>query len=247
MSHRFYGFAVLACCSALALSMSSPTTATPTAQDKGAMSEDFVDNLKDFNKSVEKIVIEVGNIAALKDKIRKARPGMAAAEIKEEKHQIEKINDNLEEVKRTLKNLESAAKSADEKIVTKAAGLTGTWALRFANMTIRAQYDYNLRWAAFYEKLLGVMTADMKRSTKEKKFSPITCTICTGGYIDCPACEGKGTCGAQVWSDEKCKDGVFHAANTRLCPVCGGTSACLFCEGQGKMLCPIEHRILSRR
>ena len=247
MSSRFYGFALLACCSALALSLSSSTAATTAAQDSAVMGEDFIDNLKDFNKAVDKMQIEIGNIATLKEKMRKTKPVPATADVKEEKRLIEKINDNFDETKRTMKNLEAAAKSADEKNVLKAASWTGAWAIRFANMTIRAQFDTNLRWAAYYEKLLGVMTADMKKSAKEKKCSPLMCSICTAGQIECPACEGKGACGAQVFSDEKCKDGYFRASNNRLCPACAGTSACLFCDGQGKILCPIEHRLLGRR
>jgi len=189
-------------------------------------------------------VEEVAKLPAIKERMKKPQEMVRARE--DAKKMIEKIKDNIEETDRALKNLEGVAKSADEKKVHQVAVWTRIWTVKFGNTTIHAEFDCNRRWAAHYEKLVGLMTADMKRSTREKKYSAIVCSLCSGGLLECPGCGGNRTCGAQVLSDEKCKDGFFHATISRLCPACAGTSECLFCDGQGKILCPVEHRLLAK-
>ncbi len=207
-----------------------------------AIGEDFLDGLKDFNKATDRTTEVVAKLAALM--AEDAKKGRAATE--EHKKLVEKIGDNFEEMKRAQKALADNAKSESEKQAVISSTWAQNWVVRYANITIKATYDVNRRWAAFYAKVAEVMSATLKKSAKDKKWAGIKCDLCTNGMVECPACEGSGKCAAQVWSDEKCKDGYFHASNTRLCPVCQGTAVCTFCDGQGKMLCPIEHRVLGK-
>jgi hypothetical protein len=226
-------------------SLGSWPEASGTSTQDAQMGEDFIDNLKDFHKSVDKTLEAVGKMADFKEKERALKPGQIR-NIEERKKLTEKINDNLEDTKRVLKLLKEGAKSNEEKDALRMAEWTRQVTWLASGTVVRSEYDCNRRWATHYNKLTSFGTGVLKKAAREKKWSEVKCTICTDRYVDCPGCDGAGKCGAQVFSDEKCKEGYFHASNNRLCPVCQGTSICLFCEGNGKMLCPVDHRLMGK-
>lgn len=201
-----------------------PLFAEVANQDKEKLADEFTANLRDYNKALDK----------LRDRV---------AEGKNKK-------DDLDEVGRALKGLETEAKNESEKSVFRCAQSGSNWIAARAGMRID-KIPYMERWAAHYDGLMSLVSEVLKKVQKEKTWAGIKCSLCTNGNLSCPACEGAGKCGVSTGGKEKCRNGMHSTDSigvnwSHVCVVCHGSNVCGFCAGSGQMLCPIEHRVLGK-